>query len=196
MVGNTDKEAVVVPPLSLLSSCSSGSSVVEEHDRSGSELGDVELGGGTGEVKRMRALHSGGLLIICRDSSQQGRALRLNTTDGERVHVLVIDDEKTVVSVISGKATLICDQIKEKLIGAKAAELCALVEQLNRSRASNVPFQFPESPALYRVSNAATFGLSEVVLTQQLVDGAKLLIAMEKRLEANGDIDELVPTQK
>ncbi|KAF3688114.1 Creatine kinase M-type [Channa argus] len=53
-----------------------------------------------------------------------------------------------------------------------------------------------ESPALYRVSNAATFGLSEVVLTQQLVDGAKLLIAMEKRLEANGDIDELVPTQK
>ncbi|KAK2918474.1 zgc:172076 [Channa argus] len=53
-----------------------------------------------------------------------------------------------------------------------------------------------ESPALYRVSNAATFGLSEVVLTQQLVDGAKLLIAMEKRLEANRDIDELVPTQK
>uniref|UniRef100_UPI003AB09CED creatine kinase M-type n=1 Tax=Centroberyx gerrardi TaxID=166262 RepID=UPI003AB09CED len=53
-----------------------------------------------------------------------------------------------------------------------------------------------ESPALYRVSNAATFGLSEVGLTQLVVDGVKLLVAMEKRLEADGGIDDLVPTQK
>uniref|UniRef100_A0A3Q1J3R6 creatine kinase n=1 Tax=Anabas testudineus TaxID=64144 RepID=A0A3Q1J3R6_ANATE len=53
-----------------------------------------------------------------------------------------------------------------------------------------------ESPALYCVRNAATFGLSEVVLTQLVVDGVKLLIAMEKRLESNQDIDELIPTQK
>ncbi|XP_070778833.1 creatine kinase M-type [Enoplosus armatus] len=53
-----------------------------------------------------------------------------------------------------------------------------------------------ESPALYRVSNAATFGVSEVGLTQLVVDGVKLLVAMEKRLEAGRDIDELVPTQK
>ncbi|XP_023257120.1 creatine kinase M-type-like isoform X1 [Seriola lalandi dorsalis] len=53
-----------------------------------------------------------------------------------------------------------------------------------------------ESSALYLVSNVATFGLSEVVLTQLVVDGVKLLIAMEKRLEVNRDVDELVPTQK
>ncbi|XP_075948133.1 creatine kinase M-type [Anarhichas minor] len=61
---------------------------------------------------------------------------------------------------------------------------------------SNLPFHFPESPALYCVSNAATFGPSEVGLTQLVVDGVKLLLAMEKRLEGGRDIDELVPTQK
>ncbi|XP_065816886.1 zgc:172076 isoform X1 [Labrus bergylta] len=53
-----------------------------------------------------------------------------------------------------------------------------------------------ESPALYRVSNVSTFGVSEVGLTQLVVDGVKLLVAMEKRLEGGGDIDDLVPTQK
>ncbi|XP_040001113.1 zgc:172076 [Xiphias gladius] len=53
-----------------------------------------------------------------------------------------------------------------------------------------------ESPALYLVSNVATIGLSEVGLTQLVVDGVKLLIAMEKRLEVGRDVDELVPTQK
>ncbi|XP_053191550.1 zgc:172076 [Scomber japonicus] len=53
-----------------------------------------------------------------------------------------------------------------------------------------------ESPALYCVSNMATFGPSEVELTQVVVDGVKLLIAMEKRLEGGGDIDDIVPTQK
>ncbi|XP_037545974.1 zgc:172076 [Nematolebias whitei] len=48
----------------------------------------------------------------------------------------------------------------------------------------------------HRVSNAATFGLSEVELTQLVVDGVQLLIAMEKRLEKEQDIHELVPTQK
>uniref|UniRef100_A0A8C2WDJ7 creatine kinase n=2 Tax=Cyclopterus lumpus TaxID=8103 RepID=A0A8C2WDJ7_CYCLU len=53
-----------------------------------------------------------------------------------------------------------------------------------------------ESPALHCVSNAATFGLSEVALSQLVVDGVKLLVAMETRLEGGRDIDELVPTQK
>ncbi|XP_060919963.1 zgc:172076 isoform X2 [Labrus mixtus] len=53
-----------------------------------------------------------------------------------------------------------------------------------------------ESPVLYRVSNVSTFGVSEVGLTQLVVDGVKLLVAMEKRLEGGGDIDDLVPTQK
>uniref|UniRef100_A0A3P8UFT5 creatine kinase n=1 Tax=Cynoglossus semilaevis TaxID=244447 RepID=A0A3P8UFT5_CYNSE len=45
-------------------------------------------------------------------------------------------------------------------------------------------------------SNAGTFGESEVALTQLVVDGVKLLVNMEKILEKNGDIDELVPSQK
>lgn len=71
------------------------------------------------------------------------------------------------------------------------------VKQDNRTHTLRFKLTFfPESPVLYCVSNAATFGLSEVVLTQLVVDGVKLLIAMEKRLEDNQDIDELVPTQK
>ncbi|XP_072239651.1 creatine kinase M-type [Leuresthes tenuis] len=53
-----------------------------------------------------------------------------------------------------------------------------------------------DSPTLYHVSSAATFGPNEVELTQLVVDAVKLLIAMEKRLERDIDIDELVPTQK
>lgn len=63
-------------------------------------------------------------------------------------------------------------------------------------RLSHLPHHVPESPELYHVSNVATFGVSEVVLTQLVVDGVKLLIAMEKRLEGGRDIDELVPAQK
>ncbi|XP_030580445.1 creatine kinase M-type [Archocentrus centrarchus] len=53
-----------------------------------------------------------------------------------------------------------------------------------------------ESPELYNISNMATFGLTEVQLTQLVVDGVKLLIIMEKKLEGNLNIDELVPAQK
>lgn len=55
---------------------------------------------------------------------------------------------------------------------------------------------FLEFPALYYVCNVATFGMSEVGVAQLVVDGVKLIIAMEKRLEAAEDIDHLVPTQK
>lgn len=57
-------------------------------------------------------------------------------------------------------------------------------------------FYFPESPMLYCVSNVPTFGISEVELAQLVVDGVKLLITMEKRLESGRDIDEVVPSQK
>lgn len=49
---------------------------------------------------------------------------------------------------------------------------------------------------MHHVCNAVTFGLSEVGLAQLVVDGVKLLIAMEKRLEGGRDIDELLPAQK
>ncbi|XP_039469848.1 zgc:172076 isoform X1 [Oreochromis aureus] len=53
-----------------------------------------------------------------------------------------------------------------------------------------------DSPELYNIGNMATFGFTEVALTQLVVDGVKLLIIMEKRLEGSLSIDELVPAQK
>uniref|UniRef100_A0A3P9I6Q1 creatine kinase n=1 Tax=Oryzias latipes TaxID=8090 RepID=A0A3P9I6Q1_ORYLA len=53
-----------------------------------------------------------------------------------------------------------------------------------------------ESPEVYSVRNIATFGQTEVELTQLVVDGVKLLIAMEKRLQASADIHELLPSHK
>lgn len=45
-------------------------------------------------------------------------------------------------------------------------------------------------------SNADCLGFSEVELVQMLVDGMKLLIEMEQRLEQGQTIDDLVPAQK
>lgn len=56
--------------------------------------------------------------------------------------------------------------------------------------------QKAEFPAIFHVCNVATFGTSEVGATQLVVDGVKLIIAMEKQLGMGGDIDHLVPTQK
>lgn len=57
-------------------------------------------------------------------------------------------------------------------------------------------FSKKESPEVYSVRNIATFGQTEVELTQLVVDGVKLLIAMEKRLQASADIHELLPSHK
>ncbi|KAI4832235.1 hypothetical protein KUCAC02_015209 [Chaenocephalus aceratus] len=51
-------------------------------------------------------------------------------------------------------------------------------------------------PSAVLCEQLVTFGLSEVGLTQLVVDGVKLLIAMEKRLEVNGDIEGLIPAQR
>ncbi|XP_039513129.1 zgc:172076 isoform X2 [Pimephales promelas] len=51
-------------------------------------------------------------------------------------------------------------------------------------------------PGVYKISNLQTIGLTEVVLTQLVVDGVKLLIRMEKRLKNNSGIEDLVPTRK
>ncbi|KAM9293933.1 creatine kinase B-type [Gastrophryne carolinensis] len=49
---------------------------------------------------------------------------------------------------------------------------------------------------VFDISNADRLGFSEVELVQMLVDGVKLLIEMEKRLEKGQSIDDLIPTQK
>lgn len=55
---------------------------------------------------------------------------------------------------------------------------------------------YTDSHGWYKISNQQTIGLTEVEFTQLVVDGVKLLIRIEKRLEDNAGIDDLVPAQK
>ncbi|KAG7272617.1 LOW QUALITY PROTEIN: hypothetical protein CRUP_033126 [Coryphaenoides rupestris] len=49
---------------------------------------------------------------------------------------------------------------------------------------------------VFDISNADRLGFSEVELVQMVVDGVRLLVDMEKRLEAGQAIDDLMPEQK
>ncbi|XP_053535661.1 creatine kinase B-type [Ictalurus punctatus] len=49
---------------------------------------------------------------------------------------------------------------------------------------------------VFDISNADRLGFSEVELVQMVVDGVKLLVEMEKRLEKGQAIDDLIPDQK
>lgn len=49
---------------------------------------------------------------------------------------------------------------------------------------------------VFDISNADRLGFSEVELVQMVVDGVKLLVDMEKRLEKGASIDDLMPAQK
>ena len=49
---------------------------------------------------------------------------------------------------------------------------------------------------VFDISNADRLGFSEVELVQMVVDGVKLLVDMEKRLEKGEAIDNLMPEQK
>jgi len=49
---------------------------------------------------------------------------------------------------------------------------------------------------LFDISNADRLGFSELELVQFMVDGVKLLINMEKRLEKGQSIDDIMPAQK
>ena len=46
---------------------------------------------------------------------------------------------------------------------------------------------------VFDISNLDRLGSSEVEQCQTVVNGVKLLVEMEKRLEANGTIDDLMP---
>ena len=49
---------------------------------------------------------------------------------------------------------------------------------------------------IFDISNADRLGFSEVQLVQWVIDGVKLLIEMEKRMEAGKPIDDLIPKAK
>ncbi len=49
---------------------------------------------------------------------------------------------------------------------------------------------------VFDISNADRLGFSEVKLVQMLVDGVKLLVDMEKKLEKGGGIEDMIPEAK
>lgn len=49
---------------------------------------------------------------------------------------------------------------------------------------------------VFDISNADRLGFSEVELVQMVVDGVKLLVEMEKKLEKGQSIDDIMPAQK
>ena len=49
---------------------------------------------------------------------------------------------------------------------------------------------------VFDISNLDRLGFSEVELVQKVIDGVNLLIAMEKRLDTNRPINDLVPPSK
>lgn len=80
-------------------------------------------GDSLGEVKSARVLHNGALLIFCRDSTQQGKAIRLSKAEGEEVQVTLINNKKLVRGVILGIPTsMSVEQIKENVKGVKVKE--------------------------------------------------------------------------
>lgn len=50
--------------------------------------------------------------------------------------------------------------------------------------------------AVFDISNADRLGFSEVEQVQMVVDGVKLMVEMEKKLEQNQAIDDMIPAQK
>uniref|UniRef100_A0A8B9QPK9 Creatine kinase M-type n=1 Tax=Apteryx owenii TaxID=8824 RepID=A0A8B9QPK9_APTOW len=50
--------------------------------------------------------------------------------------------------------------------------------------------------SVFDISNADRLGFSEVEQVQMVVDGVKLMVEMEKKLEQNQSIDDMIPAQK
>ncbi|NXN05435.1 KCRM kinase, partial [Sylvia borin] len=50
--------------------------------------------------------------------------------------------------------------------------------------------------AVFDISNADRLGFSEVEQVQMVVDGVKLMVEMEKKLEQKQPIDDMIPAQK
>lgn len=50
--------------------------------------------------------------------------------------------------------------------------------------------------SVFDISNADRLGSSEVEQVQLVVDGVKLMVEMEKKLEKGQSIDDMIPAQK
>lgn len=92
-----------------------------------------------GEIKSAKVLRNASLLEVCRDSAQQGKAIRLNRIDGKRVECSLLESKKYVWGVISGIPTAITEQqIKENVVGAKVIEVTRLRKTRNGEKCDSL----------------------------------------------------------
>lgn len=86
--------------------------------------------------------------------------------------------------------------------GLKASVIIRLQHLPNNKRLSSIlerlRLQLDPADKLgqFRVTNVPTIGFTEVGVVQLVVDGVKLLIVMEKRLEEGREINDLIPKHK
>lgn len=78
--------------------------------------------------------------------------------------------------------------------GAPLLYLCSLFTLLPPASTGGVDTAAVGS--VFDVSNADRLGSSEVEQVQLVVDGVKLMVEMEKKLEKGQSIDDMIPAQK
>eukprot|EP00058_Branchiostoma_floridae_P001932 XP_002587420.1 hypothetical protein BRAFLDRAFT_115917 [Branchiostoma floridae] len=70
-----------------------------------------------------------------------------------------------------------------------------ILEQLRLQKRGTGGVDTAAKGGIFDISNTDRLGFSEVELVQKVVDGVKLLVEMEKRLEKKKDIGDLIPGQ-
>ena len=84
-------------------------------------------------------------------------------------------------------------------VHVKLANLCKeprfdlILATLRLQRRGTGGVDTESTDGVFDISNLDRLGSSEVEQCQIVVDGVKLLVEMEKRLEANENIDDLIP---
>nr|XP_061799452.1 creatine kinase, testis isozyme-like isoform X2 [Nerophis lumbriciformis]XP_061799453.1 creatine kinase, testis isozyme-like isoform X2 [Nerophis lumbriciformis] len=79
---------------------------------------------------------------------------------------------------------------------AKHAEFEEILKRLRLQKRGTGGVDTDAVDGVFDISNSDRLGFSEVELVQMVVDGVKLLVDMEKTLEKEESIDELMPNQK
>ncbi|CAJ1084286.1 uncharacterized protein LOC113119923 [Xyrichtys novacula] len=104
-----------------------------------------------GEVKRVKVLRSGALLVLCRDGAQQGKAIRMSRMEEKSVVCSMPEVKKVAVGVISNIPTAItCDEIRDNIEGARVLELQRLKTNRNGEKTDSlsvkIRFEEPKLP--------------------------------------------------
>lgn len=83
--------------------------------------------------------------------------------------------------------------VKIPNLGKDEKRLDEILEKLRLQKRGTGGVDTASVGGVYDISNADRLGFSEVSLVQSVVDGVKLLVDMEKKLEKNESIDDLIP---